>query len=307
MRNLTPRTMLSALALLAAFTVLSVSPALAGEFRMEKTLALGPGGVLDLKTEGGRVIVRGTSRSDALVIVTSKDEDVEDHYDFIFEEHGDRAVVRAERRGSVLRRWFSWNESPHFEVEVPRITDLELRTSGGRISVEDIDGTADLHTSGGRITLDSITGVVDASTSGGSISAARLGDSAELHTSGGSIAVEGVAGNLLAETSGGSIKISDAAGKVDADTSGGSITAYFTAGNAAGGSLESSGGRITAYIDADAALDLDASSSGGGVSVDLPVTIRGKISRRSVRGTLNGGGALLRLHTSGGGVSVRSL
>lgn len=305
------RSIVSAPVLVAVFAVILMvaarPAAFAGEFRMEKNLALSPGGTLDLKTDGGKVIVRGSSRSDLRVIITSEDEDVEDHYDFIFEEHGDRVVIRVERHGSFARRWFNWKNTPQFEIEAPRIVDLELHTSGGRISVEDIDGRAELHTSGGRITLDSITGTVDASTSGGSISATGLGASADLSTSGGSISVDGIDGNLLAETSGGSIKISDAAGKVEADTSGGSITAYFRAGNDAGGSLSSSGGRITAYVDADAALDLDASSSGGGVTVDLPVTIQGKISRRSVRGTLNGGGALLRLHTSGGGVSIRPL
>jgi DUF4097 and DUF4098 domain-containing protein YvlB len=266
-----------------------------------------PDGVLDLKTDAGRVSVRGTSRNDVLVIVTAKDEGVADRYDFSFEERGDRVVIRVERRGGLTSRWFNWGESLQFEIEVPRVTDLEIRTAGGRIFAGDIDGTADLHTSGGRVELESISGEVEASTSGGSISATDLGAKADLATSGGSIAVEGVGGDLSAETSGGSIKISEAAGRIHADTSGGSITAYFTPGNSAGGSLSSSGGRITAYVDAAATLDLDASSSGGGVSVDLPITIQGKISRRSVQGSLNGGGAPLKLHTSGGGVSVKAL
>lgn len=303
----TVRSTLLTLSLAATLAVLVVPAVHAAEFRMEKTLSLASGGVLDLKTDAGRVSVRGTSRSDVQVIVSSDDEGLADKYDFSFEERGDRVVIRVEKRGNFTSRWFSWKDSPEFDIEVPRRSSLEIRTSGGRISARDIDGTADLHTSGGRIELETISGTVDASTSGGSISATELGATADLSSSGGSIGVEGIAGDLKVKTSGGSIDISDAGGRVNANTSGGSVTASFTPGNSAGGSLSSSGGRITAYIDATAALDLDASSSGGGVTVDLPVTVQGRMSRRAVRGSLNGGGPLLRLHTSGGGVRVKAL
>lgn len=295
------------LALAVVSTAFTATAARAGDFRMERTLALSPGGTLDLKTESGKVVVRGTSRDDVRIVITSEDDELAEKYDFSFEEGGDEVVVRVEKRGSFTRRWFSWKESPEFEIEVPRASRLEIRTAGGRISARDIDGDANLRTSGGRVELQSISGEVYAATSGGTISARDLGSNADVSTSGGSITVDGVRGDLTAETSGGSIKISDAGGKVDADTSGGSITAAFTAGNDAGGSLSSSGGRITAYVDPSAALDLDASSSGGGVTVDLPITIQGRVSRRSVKGSLNGGGELLRLRTSGGGVSVKSL
>jgi hypothetical protein len=48
----------------------------------------------------------------------------------------------------------------------------------------------------------------------------------------------------------------------------------------------------------------DASSSGGNVDSDLPVTVRGKIKKDSLHGTLNGGGELLRLRSSGGGITI---
>jgi DUF4097 and DUF4098 domain-containing protein YvlB len=294
------------LALLATISALA-TPLSAGEILHDKTLAIGSGGVFELDTVSGSVKIRGTSRSDVHVIVRAKDDDAADRYDFQFEEEGNRAIVRVKKRDGAARRWFQWNAGLEFEIEVPRTMDLLVDTSGGSISTENIEGTADLDTSGGSISVDSVTGAVVADTSGGSISATDLGASARLDTSGGSISVDGVAGDLVADTSGGSITIKGASGRVDADTSGGSITAYFSAGNDAGGSLSTSGGGIKAYVDPDAGFDLDASTSGGGVTVDLPVTIKGKISRQSVRGKINGGGATLDLHTSGGGITVRPL
>ena len=61
---------------------------------------------------------------------------------------------------------------------------------------------------------------------------------------------------------------------------------------------------VAAVVDSTVGLEIDASSSGGSVNCDLPVTVRGKIGRDSVRGQLNGGGAVLKIRSSGGGVSV---
>ena len=45
----------------------------------------------------------------------------------------------------------------------------------------------------------------------------------------------------------------------------------------------------------------------GAATVDLPVTVQGRLSRNAGSGTLNGGGESLRLRSSGGGVRLRSL
>ena len=46
------------------------------------------------------------------------------------------------------------------------------------------------------------------------------------------------------------------------------------------------------------------SSHGGGVDCDLPITIQGRVSRTSLRGNLNGGGPILKLRSSGGGIRI---
>jgi hypothetical protein len=42
------------------------------------------------------------------------------------------------------------------------------------------------------------------------------------------------------------------------------------------------------------------------VNSDVPVTIQGKIESHSLRGDMNGGGPILRLRSSGGGVRIAS-
>jgi hypothetical protein len=78
----------------------------------------------------------------------------------------------------------------------------------------------------------------------------------------------------------------------------------LAAGNGAGGSLSSSGGGVRVAIARDMRLSIDASSSGGSVSCELPVVGSGMESRTSLRGDLNGGGSLLKLRASGGGIHI---
>jgi len=114
-----------------------------------------------------------------------------------------------------------------------------------------------------------------------------------------------VTGDIEADTSGGGIRIVDAGGRVQADTSGGGIEASFQKGNSLGGTLSSSGGGIDVTLDPDADLNIEA--SGDAVRTDLPLRVKGEISRGSLSGSLGKGGNTLRVHTSGGSVRILAL
>ncbi len=266
--TLTRITVCRCLAIVVLLALATAAP-VGADYRVEKELALSPGGEFTLRTDSGRLTVRGTSRRNARVVVTSRNDDFEDRFDLTFEETPNGVTVAAERRGSWISRWFSWfGDGVHFEVEVPYDTELDLRTTGGAVDVSEIRARVDARTSGGSIEIQDVSGDAQVRTSGGAIRGADMG------------------GDIDADTSGGSIKLHGMAGVVKASTSGGSVTVY---------------------LDSASALDIEASTSGGRVTVDLPVSVQGEISKSKVRGTLNGGGALLRLRTSGGGVRVKSL
>ena len=272
-------------AALALFTLVA-GPASA-QSRIERRLALADGGRFVLDTESGSVIVTGDSSSGVSIVLTSE-RDIEDRYDLDFDERSGEARVTMKRRGLGLLRT-SWRDRVRFEVHVPRRALIDIQTAGGSIEARGLAAPVKLDTSGGSITIENVEATVDA------------------HTSGGSITVRRVTGDLDVNTSGGGIDIRDAGGRVDAHTSGGSVSVAFAAGNNRGGDVSSSGGSVQAEVDPAVALSLDASTSGGRVSSDLPVTVRGSLSSRSLRGDVNAGGALLRLHTSGGSVRISRL
>lgn len=310
--------------ILTTIAALALATVAVADFRLERELALTPGGTFVLDSASGSIDIRGVDRSGARILVTSTRDDVEERYSFSFEERANEAIVRVEKRGSWTRRLFSSGDSRlRFTIEVPRRADLDLETSGGAIDAESIEGRVDLHSSGGSISITAVDGDVDAHTSGGSMNAREISGNVRLDTSGGSIRAEGIDGDLVAKssggaihaesiggnatvkTSGGSVEVFDIGGAIEAHTSGGPVRASFVAGNNSGGSLSSSGGGITATVDPAVALDVDAHTSGGRVRSELPITVRGSVSRNSLQGKLNGGGAMLKLRSSGGSIQLR--
>jgi hypothetical protein len=305
------------------------------DFRTERRLALEPGGTFTLNSDIGSVTVTGDSTSGAMVTVTSRRDDFDELFDLRFDESPGGATVSIKRRdGRWLKgfwggEWFGYET--HIVVHVPSKTAanirtsggsidasrlagrLVLRTSGGSLRVEDVDGPVEGSTSGGSIRMRDVRGDSTAQTSGGSIDVNGVRGRLRATTSGGSIDIDTVAGELYASTSGGSVQIRGAGGRVEAHTSGGSVTVRMAAGNNGGGELSTSGGGVRVEVDPRVALSIDASASGGDVHSDLPVTIQrlarddGSRGARSLRGDLNGGGAVLRLHSSGGGVRISAM
>lgn len=275
-----------------------------GESRIEKTLNLDPKGRFVLDTDQGSVTVTGTSSAGARVVVTSNRDDLESLFAFSFEGSSSEARVTARRR-----HWDGWprNVSMRFEVELPAETRTEVRTSGGGVKLFGLRGASQLKTSGGSIEVSGLVGRLEAETSGGGIHLREVVGDARIDTSGGGIEVESVDGALRAHSSGGPIRVDRVTGSLEAKTSGGSVHANFGRGNAHGGDLETSGGSIEVAVDPSANFEIDASTSGGSVISDLPIRVVGRISTSSLHGTIGSGGELLRLHTSGGSIHIRSL
>jgi hypothetical protein len=217
----------------------------------------------------------------------------------------------------------SWLREVGYRIVVPRHFSADVSTAGGSIFVGSLQGEVTAHTSGGALNFDRIEGPVNGSTSGGSITLDGAKGHSIVHTSGGSIRITDVAGDVEASTSGGSISIEGVSGRVKAHTSGGRITASEITGgidaSTSGGSVTASllsqprqecrfytsGGSITLNLASDAHVNLDASTSGGRVSVDFPELITGDRHEHQLRTPINGGGPLLYLHTSGGGINIR--
>ena len=272
---------------------------------IRENFSVGNGGTLEIDTDIGKIEVE-TSASGQVTVEVVREGSRGEALDVQFEQSGDRISVTGEWPRDENRWSHSDRARVEFLVSVPRRFNLDLVTSGGSIAVDDLDGTLQAHTSGGSLRFGRIEGEVNADTSGGSIKLEGGGSDVRIDTSGGSIRVGEVLGKVNAHTSGGSIRITGFAGSVSASTSGGSVEATMTTQPVGDCNLSTSGGTVTLYIAEGLAMDIDATASSGGVRSDFPIDGR-TTDKRKLRGSLNGGGPRVRLHTSGGGVRIKSL
>jgi DUF4097 and DUF4098 domain-containing protein YvlB len=299
--------------------VFAAAPLLASD-RLERRFDLQPGGKLRLETSVGQVRVTGKPGSGAHLLVNAHGHDLDEILTFRFDESPTSVTISARSK----HHFFSFRSgSVEFDLEVPSETSVDIETSGGpieasglrapakldtsggSISVHDLNANLQAHSSGGPIHLRDIRGDSRVNTSGGGIDASHLQGKLNAETSGGPISLDEITGDADVHSSGGGIRIRNAGGRVVAETSGGSIDAAFAKGNGRGGSLESSGGGITVALDPEVGLSIDAEADH--VQSDLPLRVQGEISRRSLRGSLGNGGEKLLLRTSGGGIRIQSL
>lgn len=211
--------------------------------------------------------------------------------------------------------------SVSYEVIVPAASVLRSRSGSGSQRIEGVTGGVDatsgsgsivVRRSGGRvkastgsggITADAISGEFDASTGSGSIAGSGLGGAIRAHTSSGGIEVtQTAAGDVDASSSSGTVRVRGVNGGVRASTSSGGLN--IEGQMAREWRLSSSSGHVTVDVPGTQGMDVDANSNSGSISVDFPVTVTGTVGKRSLRGSARGGGPLLYVRTSSGGISI---
>lgn len=218
-------------------------------------------------------------------------------------DQSDKVVkVIAKKKGSFLN-WFWGNISVRIEIMTPKNYNAHVETSGGDISVANITGGFKLDTSGGDVKLNNTNGKLSVETSGGDINVTKHKGETTLSTSGGDIICNGVIGDLHAETSGGDVSVDVNDGKVFAETSGGDITIAYTGLNK-GIEAETSGGDIHAKLPSNFAAKVHLETSGGDVSCNFSNSKSNHVSHGTLDADFNGGGAPLKLETTGGDVVV---
>ena len=323
------------LTLLVLALTSSVAFAATGE-QTNKTFQVAPGGKLVVDVNFGSIDVN-TNSSDAVVVsvwrkVTRGSTEQEQKFlsenPVVFVQEGNTVTVRCRPNLKEKFHWFSGFENHNeakYTIQVPAQFNARLNTSGGGIAVSNLTGEVKADTSGGGLRFAQLHGPLNGETSGGGIHVTDCEGPIKIQTSGGGITVTGGSGSLDGDTSGGAITVKTFMGPVSMHTSGGGITIDNVAGqikgDTSGGSilasllsplpgdvnLFTSGGGVTVKVPAAVAFNLDAETSGGGVSCDLPVTVEGKPEHNRIKGPVNGGGPIVKLGTSGGGIHVEKL
>ena len=300
-----------------------------------------------INASGGSISVTGVNASEARleVFVTANNNEnlsedeikqrLDEDYTIDVSVNNNKLVASVKRKKLLNINWKkSLNVS--FKAYLPVNVTTDIETSGGSISIANLNGEQSFTTSGGSISVDNVKGKMKGRGSGGSIHINNSSDDIDLETSGGSIDAKQCTGNIRLKTSGGSIELNDLDGTIDAETSGGGINADDIKGKlvtgTSGGSIrlsnlycsveaETSGGGIEASIK-DGAKMVKLKNSGGNISLQLPINkgfdlslnankinmqmknFSGSVDERSIEGKLNGGGTQVNVRSTGGKIDV---
>jgi len=315
------------------------------EDSFKKSFAVGSTGTLSLQTEYGAVEIIPTDADSVGVEVSRKvqarnraeaDEILNDfHVEFNQSAAGLRVEAKFDkgwkplkgggnllgmfRDGLHLVYWDNLREH-RFRVSVPRGFSVDLKTRYGDITVGNLDGEVrastskgDLNlgslkgrtfaeTSAGDVTVEKCSGVATLETAGGDIHIGEAGDQLEAYTMGGAVDIDQARGRVKAETLGGNIDIKAAHDTVEASTKGGTIEARLLGQPHGPSRLESSGGGIVVYLAESIAVSLDAAASNS-ISSDFDGDRRS--GARSLSSKINGGGPLLLIRSTSGGIAIR--
>jgi DUF4097 and DUF4098 domain-containing protein YvlB len=154
------------------------------------------------------------------------------------------------------------HRSARFYINVPSEFNLDIGTSGGDVDVAgSIEGDVEAKTAGGEIEIDDVEGEVELRTAGGNITAGRVEGDASLSTAGGNIRIGDVTGNLSTATAGGNITVGNVKKNLSAATAGGNIRCENVDGEA---EAETSGGNIELGV---VKSGVTATTSGGNIEI----------------------------------------
>ena len=332
------KTKLAALLSLVAFVVfMGAAPLLAMvyekyEEKFEKTVSLARDGKVSLGNISGDIEVMTWNKNEVkiLAVKTSKTDSEEQA-----QKNFEKVVIEILEEGNTLRintkyekNYFNKKNrsvSVSYWLTIPDRADADMKSVSGDVMLEDIGGDAKADTVSGDVVLRNVVGTLKGKTISGDVEVANAQKGAICSTVSGEVDIRDVVGNMEIESVSGDVKAQNCQGNVVAKTvSGGaeiidisgadSIKVGVTSGNVQyRGNISESGtylfkshsGDITLTIPGNSAFDLEAKTFSGKISTDFDITISGKLSKKSISGTANGGGADLEAKTFSGNVYLK--
>jgi hypothetical protein len=218
----------------------------------------------------------------------------------------DAGIDIAARSGSAIEAFVQTN-GYHISDSDVRVTQ---RQDGDRVQLE--VHVAPHHLMFGVYTLKVVVTLPEntrlhVNTSDGHIRVEGVKADSRLESGDGSVEALRFDGNLWAHTGDGHIKAEGRFDLLNLSTGDGHIDLDVDSRSKLSGSWEihTRDGSVRATIPSDLTADMDVDTGDGHIDSDIPVTVQGSLSRNRLRGTMNGGGPLFRIHTGDGSIHLQ--
>jgi hypothetical protein len=327
------------IALLAVLTVLffflGVGPLKAAgdqkyEEKFEKTESLARDGKVEVRNISGDVDVKTWDRAEVKIdaLKVSKASTMEKAKENaakvkieVYEEDGILKIETKYPKPSIK----GLNVSISYSVMIPSQASIKARSVSGDVTLENIGGKAEANTISGNVGItkvgqgangESVSGdvtVVDVKdglyckTVSGEVEARNISGNTELNCVSGDITAEKIKGDVSAETVSGNVKMLDISGAdvVKAKALSGTVVYDGEINRAGRYTLNAHSGRVEMIIPSGSAFDFEASTFSGSINTEFEVVVSGKVSKKQISGSVNGGGADVNLKSFSGDIYLK--
>jgi len=329
-KTLTTLTILGAFLLVLGLNPVSAVAKEKYEEKFEKTIAVAKDGRVYLSNISGdirvetwdkaEVKINAFKRSRASSMEKAKENATKVKIE-ITEEDGVLRIETKYPRSSTR----NLNVSIDYNLMIPSMAGADVNSVSGDIWVANIGGAAKVKTVSGEVTSEDIVGTfkgksvsgdvkitgakkgVECHSVSGDVEAYDVVGDAELHTVSGEVTASRIKGSIEAESVSGDVELTDVSETrvVKAKALSGEIIYAGTINPDGRYSLKSHSGSIRMTIPGSSAFDLEAKTFSGDIDSEFEITISGKMSKKKITGSVNGGGADVDLSTFSGDVILR--
>jgi DUF4097 and DUF4098 domain-containing protein YvlB len=288
------------------------------EEKFDRTEALAKDGKVFVGNISGDVVVRtwdkAEVRIEALKIsqASSEEKAKANAGQVTIEIVREAGVLRIETKYPQQKKFWggdSINVSVDYKLWVPSAAGVEVKSISGDVDFEAAGGPVKARVVSGSVGLRKAGAGADLNTVSGELTLSEVVGDVFLKTVSGDIAVDGVKGSVEAESVSGDIELKgvSAATGVNAKTVSGNVEYSGRIEPKGRYHLKSHSGDIRMALPADAAFEFEGETFSGVVDSDFKIEVTGKISQREVHGTINGGGAEVRLSAFSGSVDLKKI
>jgi len=179
------------------------------------------------------------------------------------------------------------NISIDYDIVVPANTRVRSETGSGDVTVDGIQGPAEVETGSGDVKMRGLRGNVRAETGSGDTRVENIdAERVEIKTGSGDVELRELHCGLVADTGSGDIKAE------------GRPTGRWR--------LNTGSGEVSLHVPSDLAFDLEAHSNSGDVHTNgnLVLTVQGSLGHGEVRGKVRGGGVPVEVETGSGDINI---
>jgi hypothetical protein len=199
------------------------------------------------------------------------------------------------------------NVSVYYKLMVPSEAAIYATTVSGSVICENIGGFLKASTTSGDVSASGAKAGADCSSTSGDVEVKNVTGDVDLHTVSGDVKADSIRGSVEADTVSGSVILTNIS---DAERIGGRTTSgkvVYEGEIASNGfyTLNAHSGRVEFTVPAGSAFDVNAKVFSGSIDSEFDITVRGTIDKKSLKGSVNGGGAEVDLRAFSGNIYLK--